>query len=936
MTSIDDLEPPGRLRRLQPGQFGLQRRPVVGGVNGAPQGLDLVDQQLFGFGRGEHRMLQPLGPVGLMLHQGEAEGVEGLALIGLAAHPAQRPRRRAEPAEPVEEDRLPAQGLLLLARQRQRRVQQPLIRRLAQALNPQPVQEGRPQMADIGRAETVQRRRQGLRLGDQFQTPRQLGQVPEHRLRLAREGVEAVLVEIGGGEARLIVRQEAPRAIVEALAGDVQIVGVQHPVHEAGRDPFRRQRRRGLDHRPQKARRVARRDRRMIQAARVLHQRLDLVLAPIVCGALEGPEADMAVRQPHHDGRARRRRLVVPLQILARLDQRQDAAGRNAKALQHGRRQRLAHPALKRQPPVRMARPCARAPSAPRSGPCAHTARPHGATMASGPSLWSPGREGGDFGFPYRLPRGGRLLEGVWRPCRLEGLLSSAPPESRARRRCRDCTRGTGGRGSAWPRGRAGRAGARNGRNGRPIRRRSASPAPPSPPPGRCAGARSSAGSRPTSRRRRSRRPVQKSGVRGDRRGRRAWGADAPSPRISQPRGRSGAAGLNLTARSVFSPAEIRPRATSPRGQAGAALRANPVWQRSRRPDRASAAGGDGVRLDQGRPDGGLLPDRRSGDQIRNSQGRTQQSQEAGPAHPGGSGRHGGSGSGLSGRGRNAGRTASGLAHSAGHRHRLRPGRLRRRGAQPARVAARLPADPGHRRRPGRHRPDRHPVQSGRSVGSAAGGAGRHRRLRRAGPPPDGRRLLGAGLRRRLVSDGAVGPVHVADGRGLRPDRAGRSAPRDVAEPAEGRHARPAPLCGLSGPAAVRLRQGGRLLRRPVAGAGFRPPRHRHRAWSLRRQAGRRLRRGLAGGQAGAGRQAVGRGLDADLRRQPAVRHRLHHEPVHRRAGLPRRRGLRRADRGQAGRHRRLADVRSGCGRDSVVGRRSAEEKTPFEISRFG
>ncbi len=302
-------------------------------------------------------MLQPLGPVRLMLHQGEAEGVEGLALIGLAAHPAQRPRRRAEAAEPVEEERLPAQGLLLLARQRQGRIQQPLVRRLAQALHAQPVQEGRPKMADVGRAERVQRRRQRFRLGDQLQAPGQLGQVPEHRLGLPREGVEAVLVEIGGGEAWLIVRQEAPRAVVEALARDVQIVGVQHPVHEARRDPLRRQRRRGLDHRPQEARRVAWRDRRMIQAAGVLHQHLDLILAPIVGGALERPEPDVAVRQPHHDGRSCRRRLVMSLKVFARLDQRQDAAGRHAQAVQHGRRQRLARPALQRQPPVGMTRP---------------------------------------------------------------------------------------------------------------------------------------------------------------------------------------------------------------------------------------------------------------------------------------------------------------------------------------------------------------------------------------------------------------------------------------------------------------------------------------------------------------------------------------------------------------------------------------------------
>ncbi|MNE06383.1 hypothetical protein D3C80_989710 [compost metagenome] len=214
-------------------------------------------------------------------------------------------------------------------------------------------------MADISGAEPVQRLGQGggLILGDQLQAAGQLGQVPEHGLGLTREGVEARVVEIGGGEGRVIVGQEAPRTVVEALARHVQIVGVQHAVDEARRDPAGRQPRRGLDHGGEEARRVARRDGRMIEAAGVLQQDLDLVLAAMIGGALEGPETDMAVRQPHHDGGARRRRLVVPLQLFAGLDQRQDAAGWDAQALQHGRRQGLAHPALQRQPPVRMARP---------------------------------------------------------------------------------------------------------------------------------------------------------------------------------------------------------------------------------------------------------------------------------------------------------------------------------------------------------------------------------------------------------------------------------------------------------------------------------------------------------------------------------------------------------------------------------------------------
>ena len=95
----------------------------------------------------------------------------------------------------------------------------------------------------------------------------------------------------------------------------------------------------------------------MIQAAHVFDQRLDLVLAPQIGGALERPEPHMAVRQPHQNGRPRRRRLVPALQRLAGLDQRKGATGRDALRLQHRRRQHLAHPALQRQPPIAAPRP---------------------------------------------------------------------------------------------------------------------------------------------------------------------------------------------------------------------------------------------------------------------------------------------------------------------------------------------------------------------------------------------------------------------------------------------------------------------------------------------------------------------------------------------------------------------------------------------------
>src|SRR3546814_8350639 len=50
------------------------------------------------------------------------------------------------------------------------------------------------------------------------------------RLGLAAESVEPGMVEIGGGEAGVPGRVEAPGAVIEALAGDVDIVRIEHAV----------------------------------------------------------------------------------------------------------------------------------------------------------------------------------------------------------------------------------------------------------------------------------------------------------------------------------------------------------------------------------------------------------------------------------------------------------------------------------------------------------------------------------------------------------------------------------------------------------------------------------------------------------------------------------------------------------------------------------
>ena len=168
------------------------------------------------------------------------------------------------------------------------------------------------------------------------------------------------MVEIGGGEVGIVVRQEAPGAVVEALAVDVHVVGVQHPVHEPGRHPAGDEVR-AVRHDPSHQTggfrlQIARVRRGVVEAHDMLHELTDL-FAPVQEGvALEGAEADRGEGQPRQHRRTRRRGFVAPFQRFARFEQREAPGGGHAQRLQHLGGQHLAHAALQCQPPVAEAR----------------------------------------------------------------------------------------------------------------------------------------------------------------------------------------------------------------------------------------------------------------------------------------------------------------------------------------------------------------------------------------------------------------------------------------------------------------------------------------------------------------------------------------------------------------------------------------------------
>ena len=144
------------------------------------------------------------------------------------------------------------------------------------------------------------------------------------RLRLPAERVEAVVVEVGCRERRIPLRRKAPRAVVEAFAGDVDIVAVEHAVDEAaGEIGGGESRRRLADQieQPERIFFVVARGCFGIEICEAVTDELgDILGLAEEREPLERADADMPVAQPRQNGRAGGGRLVAALQRLAGLE----------------------------------------------------------------------------------------------------------------------------------------------------------------------------------------------------------------------------------------------------------------------------------------------------------------------------------------------------------------------------------------------------------------------------------------------------------------------------------------------------------------------------------------------------------------------------------------------------------------------------------------
>ena len=288
---------------------------------------------------------------------------EGRRRVGVPRGTRQRPLGARRSAMPIEEgllERSPRAVPRLLQKGPQRPRQAAVLLPSGRG-EAEPAQHGRRERRMQGRLESAEGGFQVSLRRERQQAFGEARQVPQERVRLTSEGVKAGLVEIGGREGGIEHRQEAPGPVIEALAGDVDVVGVEHPVHEAGGHPI------GahpgdpaadlLEEGDGPRRRVVAPDPRHVSLHRIIEEAQEIVGLAEIEEALEAADADMRVAEPHEHGRARRRRLVAAGQLLAGLDQAERFRRVDAERLQHLRRQHLAHAALQRQAPVGAARP---------------------------------------------------------------------------------------------------------------------------------------------------------------------------------------------------------------------------------------------------------------------------------------------------------------------------------------------------------------------------------------------------------------------------------------------------------------------------------------------------------------------------------------------------------------------------------------------------
>ncbi len=152
------------------------------------------------------------------------------------------------------------------------------------------------------------------------------------------------------------MRQEPPGTVIEALAGDVDVVAVEHPVDEPGGRPLGPHPGDPGDDILQEG------DTPVLQAVapelgpvgldRVVQEPGDVVRLAEGQEALEAADPDMPVGEPHQDRGAGRGGLVAAHEILAGLDQAEALRGLDALGLQQRGRQHLPHAALEGEPSV--------------------------------------------------------------------------------------------------------------------------------------------------------------------------------------------------------------------------------------------------------------------------------------------------------------------------------------------------------------------------------------------------------------------------------------------------------------------------------------------------------------------------------------------------------------------------------------------------------
>ena len=120
------------------------------------------------------------------------------------------------------------------------------------------------------------------------------------------------MVEIGGDEIGVTIGKKPVGPVIEALAIDVHIVGIEHAVDEARADPIGAKPGRKRDHTlHQRRNRVCRRRKiRLIDLNHVARQVLNQIRPVKGSAPLEGAKSDRGVGAPHQHRTSGRRRLI--------------------------------------------------------------------------------------------------------------------------------------------------------------------------------------------------------------------------------------------------------------------------------------------------------------------------------------------------------------------------------------------------------------------------------------------------------------------------------------------------------------------------------------------------------------------------------------------------------------------------------------------------